>query len=157
MVVSLKEIVVNKDKIRDGNIDYKVGKIKVIIVSNNKEIVLLKRYNTYELISEYINDEDGEMVLKALLDKMEVKYAKEIKPFLLKKEYITDYPTIGSNALYYTYYYKIDSDVLVFNDNSLEKIPLENVREELDANKYINPKRQENINEIMEVLSYIEL
>lgn len=157
MVVSLKEIVVNKDKIRDENIDYKVGKIKVIIVSNNKEIVLLKRYNTYELISEYINDEDGEMVLKALLDKMEVKYAKEIKPFLLKKEYITDYPTIGSNALYYTYYYKIDSDVLVFNDNSLEKIPLENVREELDANKYINPKRQENINEIMEVLSYIKL
>lgn len=157
MVVSLKEIVVNKDKIRDENIDYKVGKIKVIIVSNNKEIVLLKRYNTYELISEYINDEDGEMVLKALLDKMEVKYAKEIKPFLLKKEYITDYPTIGSNALYYTYYYKIDSDVLVFNDNSLEKIPLENVREELDANKYNNPKRQENINEIMEVLSYIKL
>lgn len=157
MVVSLKEIVVNKDKIRDETIDYKVGKIKVIIVSNNKEIVLLKRYNTYELISEYINDEDREMVLKELLDKMEVKYAKEIKPFLLKKEYITDYPTIGSNALYYTYYYKIDSDVLLFNDNSLEKIPLENVQEELDANKFVNPKRQENINEIMKVLSYIEL
>ncbi len=153
----MKEIIINKDKIKDDNIDYKVGKIKVIIVSKNQEIVLLKRYNTYELVSEYIEDDDKEITLKKLLDKNNIKYDEDIKPFLVKKEYISDYPTIDSNALYYTYYYKVYSDVTVSNNSCLEKISLDNIQKELEINKFINPKRQENINEIIEVLSWVEL
>ena len=140
----MKEIIINDDNIKDEELTDIVRTINVLMINSKQEILMEKHHNTYYFIHDY--SEDG-IISKLGID------IKEYHPFLIRKKYILDYPLIGDNTVYESFYYKVDKDLL---SDDYEYLPLDSIQEVIENNRYDNPRNQEITTEILEVLEYLQ-
>lgn len=154
------EIVNNKDNIIDSELTNKNGRINVIAINENNEVVLIKNHNTYYFLSEYIEEELNQALTKCL-DEIKYHIDCNYEPVLLQKEYILDYPLIGDKTLNYTYYYIVNIGSFKIDDSnntnkfSINLIPLKSLANVLEDNMFDNPRNRaitENMLNIVKIL-----
>lgn len=158
----MQKIIINEENLKEKEINTKIGKIYIILVNEKDEVFLEKRHNTYHFIDGYINKEGNidDLVTRIIKDKTNIEKIKTIKPFLLKEEYISDYPTINDKTLYYSYYYFAsyegkENHVVWKESSEYEYIPFKNLKNTLESNRYDNPRNQMTVKEMIDVIEYI--
>ena len=130
-----KEIIINEDNLKDNEITNK-RLIKKYLVIENDKILFKMHHNTYYLLNEDdITSQSGNL-------------------FLIKKEYIKDYPFFLENSLIQTNYYILKENIS-FKDGKW--IVKEKAREVIENNRYDNPRNQNITNEILQILDIIDL
>ena len=128
----MKEIILNKDNIRDEDLtDSRIINNYIFMVDNS--ILLKKHHNAYF----FIHNED----LKANYNTL---------PFAIKKIYELDYPFIGDRCLTEKRYYLIEDKPCI--DNT-EWISLLNIKDVLNDQRFNNPRVQDITDEIIEIIS----
>ncbi len=130
----MKKIIINEDNILDEDItDYKILD-NYIFISDNK-ILLKNHHNSFY----FIHSED-----------LNASYDKEL--FIIKKEYILDYPFIGDKTLMIKNFYLINGKIDI---NDTIWIDLNVVTKILQENMFNNPRVQDVTKEIIEVINYL--
>lgn len=158
----MQKIIINEENRKEEEINTKFGKIYIILINEKEEVFLEKRHNTYHYIDGYINKEDNidDLVRMIIKDKTNIEKIKTVKPFLLKEEYVCDYPTINDKTLYYSYYYfagydENENHVVWKESSEYEYIPFRNLKNTLESKRYENPRNQMTVKEMIDVIDYI--
>lgn len=130
----MKEIIINNNNLSEDEItDIKIE--NNYIFKYNDKLLLKSHHNAYYFIHK---------------DDLVKEYNNE--PFLVKKEYILDYPFIGDKLLYIHNYYLIEDNVDIENTKWMD---IDNVISELEKEKYLNPRLHEHTDEIIQILKII--
>ena len=130
----MKEITINPNNILDSDITDIKNESYYIFKCNDK-LLLKSHHNSFY----FIHDTD-----------LNKKYDKE--PFMIKKEYIEDYPYIGEKLLIIKKYFIIEENVDIPDAIWLES---NSIIDYLNEQKYLNPRMQNNTNEIIETLKIL--
>lgn len=129
----MKEIIINKDNIKDEDVTDKRVINNYIFINDNK-ILLKYHHNSYY----FIHDDDYNNL--------------NYKPLLVKKIYDEDYPLLGDKCLTLKYYYLINEDILIDNTVWIDK---DKGKEVIEKEKYNNPRVQDIEDELIEVLNIL--
>ncbi len=155
----MQKVVVNDDNINIDEVNTKLGRVYIILVNEKGDVLLEKRHNTYHYIDGYINNDNIDNLVKTIIkDKTNIDNIKTIKSFLLKEEYVSDYPVVDDKTLYYSYYYLVSYnsiDNMVILGDSYEYISLNNLRSVLENNRFENPRNQMLVKGMIDVIDYI--
>ena len=128
----IKEIIINEDELCDEQISEKREINKIIIIGENR-LFLKNHNNTYYFLDDDDINEMGKL-------------------FLIKKEYIKDYPFIGENTLNITNYFIAGS----FNDDVAgEWIDFADVNKIVGSSIYDNPRNSKNTDELLEIIKLV--
>ena len=162
----MREIVHNKDNLKDEDVTEVVKRVKVLIVNSKKEILLGYSYHEYQFPGGHVEDKERliSAVNRELLEETGMKLELKIRPFAKMTNYYKDYPIKGNNRKNEIYYYSIDSDRKInlnrtdYTDEEidgdfvLEYVPLDEVEKILvdNAKKYGDKKGISN--EMIEIL-----
>lgn len=129
-----KEIIVNKNNIKDDEITFK-SEIKNYIFINNNKILLKYHHNSYYFVHEEEIDE---------------KF--NVEPIIIKKIYEEDYPLISDKSLITKYYYLINTNIIIKDGVWIDIKDIKNV---LNESMYNNPRVQDITLEIIEIIDYL--
>lgn len=146
----MEKIINNKEKILDKDVNNISYKCYFVVIDQYKNVYLMNNYNVYSFPYLYLKNENSSYD-EFLNDKFNVISSNL---FLEIHDYISDYPMIGENSLYKSFYYLVNVETVF--DKMLVKIPFNNLDEVLKNNRYINPKWQEEINKMIKALSYLK-
>lgn len=125
-------IVINKKpNIDENNITFCKKEYKRIVI-DNESIYLINNHNTLEFLPSDYDD----------------------NPILVVNKYYKDYPLIGDQSIYQTFYSiknTIDS-----NQNDIVKIPLNKIIDYLEENMYDNPRNNEITKEMIKIIKKLK-
>ena len=169
----MKEIVINKAKLKQDEITEVLDKARIILRNDNGEFVLSHFERVYFLPGGKIelNETPAETIIRELKEETNIDILlDDIEPFALVKNYLRDYESIdGSivNRLVNTYYFTgftSKDDIEYFNLTVPEKrddlrafyIDMEDARELLKEYNKDNPKATYLALETMKILDEYE-
>ena len=103
----MKEIIYNKDNIKESSIDETVIRLKAIIINNKSEILLGKCYNTYQFPGGHLNPKEDLTtgLIREVKEETGIELSNIPTPFALIKNYSKNYRNTGKNRLNLIYYY----------------------------------------------------
>lgn len=141
--------IINKDNLKESEIDSIVKRVKSLIINSNNEILLGYSNNEYQFPGGHV--EEGETIEHALkrevLEETGIEIENNIKAFYRINGYYKDWPCKGKNRKTENYYFIINTDLkpnlskASYTNSekegnfSLKYIPLESVEELLIKNK----------------------
>lgn len=153
----MKIIIDNPDKIKDDEVSMKETIIKIVLVNNNKEIIMDNNHNTYYFINGYLkhNESINEAIKRILNNRFGLNIKNDYDPFLAYKKYNLDYPLFNDKSLYITYFFLIKADII--ENENIALIPINNIIEILNDNMYDNPRnRHETMQNIEAIQSLLK-
>ena len=119
----MREIFINDNNLKIEDLDYEVIRVKVVLINEDGNIILVHNNNTYQFPGGHV--EDGEDMIEAV--KREIREetgmidVKVFKPFMLIKTYAMNYFNSGKNVC---------NKIYDFLDHCHEKVSIN--EEELD-------------------------
>lgn len=145
----MKEIITNRDNLREEDITEVVKRVKVLLVNSNNEILLCYSHNNYQFPGGHV--EDGEELVDTINREIEEEVGlkldlKEAEAFVVSNGYWKNWPEEGKNRKTEIYFYEIKTDLKPNYENTsytehekdgnfeLRYIPLDQVEEELEKN-----------------------
>ena len=148
----MKEIITNRDNLKESDITEVVKRVKVLLINSKNEIMLGYSHNDYQFPGGHV--EEGEELTTTI--EREIKEetgieisAKNLKPFAVSLGYWKGWPKEGKNRKTEVYYFEVFTDLKPNLDNTnytesekegnfeLRFIPLDKVEEELENNAKI--------------------
>ncbi len=148
----MREIIHNKDNIKDEDVTEVVTRVKALIVNSKNEILLGYSYHEYQFPGGHVEDKERliSAVNRELLEETGMKMDLNIRPFDKLVNYYKNYPKKGQNRKNEIYYYEIKSNRKINlnrtdyteeekdGDFVLEYVPLDEVEKVLvnNAKKY---------------------
>lgn len=145
----MKDIIINKDNVKESEVTYKSIRVKALIINENNEILLGHSYSEYQFPGGHVEEgEDLNLALRReLKEETGLLYeTKELDPYARKIQYIKDFPKTGENKKVVINYYLINDDRIPDLDNTnyteeekdgnykLRYIPLKIVRDVIKEN-----------------------
>jgi len=146
----MKEIIFNKDNLKDEEITEVVKWVKILLINSKNEVLLGYSYNEYQFIGGHV--EEGEDLLSAVYREIkeetgiEVEKDDSLEPFAVNYGYYKDWPEINKNRKIEIYYYEVKCDC-IFDLSKVEYteherkgnfelryILLENIEKEIQEN-----------------------
>ena len=114
----MKEIIFNDDNLSEIEVADKVVKVRVIIINSNEEVILSQFSGVYLLPGGKVKDNEDLIIAlqREVLEEVGINLeSRPVKPLLLIKQYIRDYPkkedsSKFSDRLNETYYYIVKAD-----------------------------------------------
>lgn len=111
----MREIIYNKDNLKEEEITEIKRKVKILLVNSNNEILLVYSNHEYHFPGGKVekNENLEETVIRELKEETGIKLnISKLDHFILSKGYYKDWPTIGKNRKIEIYYYEIKTDEL---------------------------------------------
>lgn len=145
----MKEIITNKDNLKENEITEVVKRVKVLLINSNNEILLGYSHHDYQFPGGHVeeNEELIDTVKREVLEETGIKLkVNNIEPFAKKIGYYKDWPEKNKNRKIEIYYYEIATDEKPNLNNTsytenekegnfeLRYIHLDKVEEELEKN-----------------------
>lgn len=164
----MKEIIYNKEKLTEKDIDETVIRVKALIINSKNEILLGYAHKTYQFPGGHI--EENESLEEGLKREVKEETGIEIrevnlKPFVKIVYYTSNYRNTGLNRKNEIYYYVIKTDDNV-NENNMnldewekegnyvvKRIPLNEVESLLISGLKDNSINKIIVEEMTEVLN----
>ena len=126
LVIEMKTIVYNEQKINDEDINNVVKRAKLVVENSKGEILLGHTDDSYYLLGGHVEDGETnkECLKREIKEEAGIDYTPKIKrPFCVIKYYTKDYPHEGDNSLFIGNYYVIKDDLIP----DYEKVSLTNL------------------------------
>ncbi len=164
----MKEVIYNKEKLTDKDMDETVIRLKALIINSKDEILLGYAHKTYQFPGGHL--EKNETLEEGLKREIQEETGiiikdKNIKPFEKITYYTSNYRNTGLNRKNEIYYYviKTDEEININNMNLddwekegnyiVKKVPLNNVEQVLKNSIPDNPINSIIVEEMIEVLN----
>lgn len=145
----MKEIITNKHNLKEEEMTEVVKRVKVLLLSSKKEVLLGYSHNTYQFPGGHV--EENETLIQAVNREITeetgmVLGIKELEPFACAMGYYKDWPAEGKNRKIEIYYYEVNTDEKPNLDNTeytdnekdgnfeLRYVSLNNIEDELNRN-----------------------
>ena len=155
--MDMKNIIDNRDNLKENEMTDFVTKVKVLLVNSKNEIMLAYSHNDYQFPGG--TQEKGEQlfqtVKREIMEETGIKLEIDnIEPFACSKGYYKDWPEVGKNKKVEIYYYEVKTDEkpdlnsisLTEHEKNgnfcLKYIDLDKVEEEINKNiqEYNDPR-----------------
>lgn len=103
----MKEIIYNKDNLKDNELDETVIRIKAVIINNKDEILLGKCHNTYQFPGGHLNPKEDLTtgLIREVKEETGIELTNVPVPVAFIKNYTKNYHNTGKNRLNLIYYY----------------------------------------------------
>ncbi len=167
----MKEVIYNKEKLTDKDMDETVIRLKALIINSKDEILLGYAHKTYQFPGGHL--EKNETLEEGLKREIQEETGiiikdKNIKPFEKITYYTSNYRNTGLNRKNEIYYYIIKTDEEVNTNNMnldewekegnyvVKKIPLNEIEKVLKDSIKDNSINEIIVEEMMEVLNEYE-
>lgn len=165
-MVSVIEILKNKNNIKDSEITETIVRVKAIIINSENKILLGHSYYEYQFPGGHVLGDEtlSEALKRELKEETGLDYnVTELEPFIHLTSYLKDYPKNGENTKHEIYYYVINDDRIPnikeahYTDEELDGnyvlryIPLDVVCEVIIENANLNGDVAGIVPEMMEV------
>lgn len=167
----MKEVIYNKERLTDNDIDETVTRLKALIINSKNEILLGYAHKTYQFPGGHL--EKNETLEEGLKREIQEETGiiikdKNIKPFEKITYYTSNYRNTGLNRKNEIYYYIIKTDEEVNTNNMnldewekegnyvVKKIPLDKIEKVLKNSIKDNSINEIIVEEMMEVLNEYE-
>lgn len=141
----MKVIFINKDNLKDEDIDEEVVRVKGLLVNSNNEILLGYSHNCYQFPGGH--KEDGELLSTVLIreikEEVGIDIVVENKPFLCIKYYNKNYFNTGKNRCNKIYY------ITVKTDQKPDLSKTEYTEDELNGNFELRYEKLSNIKDVL--------
>ena len=130
----MKEIIYNKDNLKDNELDETVIRIKAVIINNKDEILLGKCHNTYQFPGGHLNPKEDLTtgLIREVKEETGIELTNVPVPVAFIKNYTKNYHNTGKNLggaggfhigiklaveSGYDYVWIMDDDCIVHNDS----------------------------------------
>ena len=168
MVVSMKEIFINNDNLKQEEIDEVVTRTKGLLINSKSEMLLGYSHNTYQFPGGHLEENEtlNECLIREIKEETGIDVTDdEVKPFMLIKYYTKNYLDSKKNRCNKIYYFKVNTDKIInLNETNYTKdekdgkyelryIKLDKVKDELVKNSSAHPESKLVTIEMLEVLN----
>ena len=109
----MKELILNKDKLENNEIDEEVTRVKALMINSNNEILLAFAYGDYQFPGGHLNkDENNEKgLIREVKEETGIDISKyDLQPFMMIKHLTKNYFNSGKNRCNKIIYYIIKTD-----------------------------------------------
>ena len=109
----MKIILYNRNKLKEQDINNNIKKVKALLITSNKEILLGFERQTYQFPGGHVEDDENliEAIQREVKEETGIELQKDdFKPFFEIKYYIKDYPKIGINSCLSINYFIVHID-----------------------------------------------
>ena len=109
----MKEIIYNKDNLKDNEIDETVNRVKVLLINSKNELLLGYSHKIYQFVGGHVENGESfeDCIERELLEETGINIKlKSIKPFMCIKHYTKNYRDTGKDRISGIYYFKINCD-----------------------------------------------
>lgn len=116
----MKDIIYNKDNLKESDINNVIKRAKIIVENSNNEVLLCYSHNNYQLPGGHVEDDESfdECVVREVKEEVGIEIPLEKRnPFISIIYMNKDYPKEGINSKYIANYYSIKSDLKPNLDN----------------------------------------
>lgn len=109
----MREILINDNDLENIDLDYKVTRVKGIVINSNDELILIKNNNTYQLPGGHVekDEELNATLARELREELGVSIDVNTPPFLMITTYDNDYLGNGDYVSNRIYYYVVKTDI----------------------------------------------
>lgn len=164
----MKLITHNDDNMLKSDMNRVEGRVKLLLINSNDEILLGYSYNTYQFPGGHIEENENldDVIEREIKEETGIELqAKGLEPFFVIEYLTKDYPTEGVNSYYFINYYVVHTDTPYNLDNisltdnekngnfELRYIPLSKVEEELNSTLELNKINKVVVPEMLEVIT----
>ena len=109
----MKEVIINKDNLKEEDINRLVKRAKILIENSNNEILLASSYHNYQFPGGHLEDNETfeEGLYREVLEETGIDIKDTSPSLIMTIEYLVkDYPIEDINTKYIANYYSIKSD-----------------------------------------------
>ena len=108
----MKVIFINKDNLKEEEIDEEVVRVKGLLINSNNEILLGYSHNCYQFPGGHKEDKEtlSEVLQREIKEETGIELEIENKAFLCIKYYTKNYFNSGKNRCNKIYYIEVETD-----------------------------------------------
>lgn len=110
----MKQIIFNDNNLTDNDIEFKVVRVKALMINSNGKILLAHNNNTYQFPGGHTeeNESKKDCLIREVMEETGIELNVDEEPFLCITTYDNNYFGSGKKVLNSIYYYRTFTDSL---------------------------------------------